>query len=168
MTVSFERPAPPAAPAQESPVTAVDGWPRPVVAKTSLDPNAPQTAPGPRPENVTAEINALERAPSGYAVLVVTVNGGGSTAYGPSLMADLDGLYVGAGTSGVTLQAGTGASVRCGRRPSPDFTSFPGSRFHAAPGGRVTVWTTYKVPQDVDEVTVQIPGFRPAAGVPVS
>lgn len=173
VTVSFARPEPPAA-AQASPARAADGWPRPVVARTELDPNAPQTAPGDRPEGVVAEINGLERAPSGLATLVVTlVNNGRSTPYDPSLLADLDGLYAGSGTSGVTLQAGDRRvrSLRTEDRSivgSPDFTSFSGPRFHAGPGGRVTVWTTYRLPRDITEVTVQIPGFRPAGGVRVS
>lgn len=195
VTVTFARPAPPEPAPSASPSASASAsasapsapssgsgpaggaaprWPRPVVARADVDPATVNTAPGANLKDARIEVNALIRAPSGFATLVFTiVNEDRAAEYDPALMSDLDGLYIGGGTSGVTLQAGNRVvrPLRTEDRQhvgSPDFNGFgPDARYRVGPGKRLTAWATYRVPDDVRTVTVRIPGFKPAADVPV-
>ncbi len=189
VTVTFARPAPPApAPSARASAPASPGggpaagpaggaaphWPHPVLGRADADPATVDDAPGANVKDARVEVNALTRAPSGFATLVFTiVNEDRAAAFDPARTADLDGLYVGSGTSGVTLRAGdrTVRSLRAADRSvvgSPDFAGFgPDSRYHVAPGKRLTFWTTFRVPDGIGKATVRVPGFAPVADVPV-
>ncbi|QVQ53771.1 hypothetical protein J4H86_08685 [Spiractinospora alimapuensis] len=124
----------------------------------------------------TAKVNALDRTDNGVTALAWTlVNEGNDTI---SIQANVVGntyLYRGWAFSGVTLldqedqvryhplmDDDGGCLCSAGEGVPPEFVTIVGANRHA------TYSSMFQLPEDVDAVTVEIPGFEPIEDVPVS
>jgi hypothetical protein len=124
----------------------------------------------------TAKVNQLDRSPTGITVLAWTLHNQGSDGFPFSVEAIGETyLYVGGPQSGITLLDSAEQTryhplmdeeTRCLcsagiARPMELVTVVPQDSY-------ATYHSTFLLPEDVDEVTVEVPGFEPIEEVPVT
>lgn len=131
--------------------------------------NEPRTAGG------SANVNALDRSAAGFSVLAWTLLNEGTGTIPTAWFYSVAYLYSGVPFSGITLlapeqglrfyplmDADQGCLCSAGYGNPPEFVGRVGSNSYS------TYWSTYLLPEDVETVTVEIPGFAPIEDVPVS
>ncbi|RAY14421.1 hypothetical protein DPM19_15805 [Actinomadura craniellae] len=172
VTVTFTRPRPPAAapPASAAPSTpAGGGWP--VLATAPAGPG-PFVVSSVWPKKAEVRINELRRDSNGYVSLVWTLrNDDDKPLPAERAMTDWSGLYLEYSTSAAALSA-DGRRYRVARDGhkvalGPNLTITPVRDFTVDKGEEYTLWAMFKVPADVQAVTVEIPGFRAIQNLPV-
>ncbi|GAB2490110.1 hypothetical protein [Nocardiopsis aegyptia] len=125
-------------------------------------------------EGLTAEVNEAERDESG-ALLSITwsISNNGDSTEPLVWLRDRSYSYSGPNYAGVTSRSnesgtrfhpimdGNGACL-CSGPTSNDLAQ------QVSPGEKVSYWSLFSVPSDIESVTVEIPNFEPIEDVPIS
>lgn len=124
--------------------------------------------------SLIAEVNSAERNESGNLLSVTwSIENTGNDSSVLVWLTDLSYIYKGgAYFSGVTaissesiryhpIMDGSGECL-CAGNTSEDF------RQRVSPGEKMTYWSMYSVPEDLESITIEIPGFDPIEDIPIS
>lgn len=123
---------------------------------------------------LTAEVNKAEKSDTGNLVSITwSIENEGNSKSTLTWLYDRSYAYSGSYFSGVTLTDSSASSryhpimdgfgqCLCSGNISNDFT------LGVNPKEKNTYWSLFSVPEDVDTVTVEIPGFEPIEDIPIS
>lgn len=134
------------------------------------------TAPGNAEESrsLTAEVHQAERDDSGVLLSVTwSIENTGGDQVSMLWLRDRSYSYSGQNFAGVTAASSDGGfryhpimdgngTCLCSGSASNDLVQNLGS------GDKVTYWSLFSVPDDIDTVTVEIPNFEPIEDIPIS
>ncbi|SHI78496.1 hypothetical protein SAMN05421803_10280 [Nocardiopsis flavescens] len=124
--------------------------------------------------NLTAEANQASRNTEGNILSITwSIKNEGNERVVLTWLAGRSYLYTGGNYAGVTIVDSNGASryhpimdnlgsCLCSGSSSSTFKK------RIEPGEQVAYWSMYSVPENVDSVTLEIPGFEPIEDVPIS
>ena len=124
--------------------------------------------------NLVAEANIAERNEAGNILSITwSIENTGSDRVTLTWLAGRSYLYSGANYAGVTAMAADGSSrfhpimdesgsCLCSVDSSSAFKEW------VSPGEKVSYWSMFSVPSDVESITLEIPGFEPIENIPIS
>jgi hypothetical protein len=134
------------------------------------------TAPGNEASTTSliAEVNLIERNEAGNIVSVTwSIENQGSERVVLTWLRGRSYIYSGGNYAGVTVTDGEGTSrfhpvmdslgeCLCSGKNSNSFKE------RLEPGDKVAYWSIFSLPEDIEEVTIEIPRFEPIEDIPIS